>query len=105
MAARDGPRNGDDYASVALLDAATALLSKRRSDIPRGFLANLFGLAVPEDIERYGAPALAGFAEQSWEFLGERTVGAPKIGFAPAAAVPGLCVLEILNDDMPFLVD
>ena len=105
MAVQDIPRNRSDHAGVALLDAATALLAKRTPDIPDDFLAKLFGLAVPDDIERYSAELLAGLAEQSWAFLAERKAGAPKIRFEPAAAAPGTCVLEIVNDDMPFLVD
>ncbi len=53
MNVQDIPRGGDDYASVALIDAATALLAKRKRDIPDDFLAKLFGLAVPEDLARY----------------------------------------------------
>ena len=105
MNVQDIPRNGDDYASVALIDAATALLASRNRDIPDDFLAKLFGLAVPEDLERYTAEQLAGIAEQSWLFLAERPPGAPKLRFEPATAPPGTSVLEIVNDDMPFLVD
>ena len=59
MNVQDIPRSGDDYASVALIDAATALLAKRKPDIPDDFLAKLFGLAVPDDLERYSAEELA----------------------------------------------
>ncbi len=99
------PHDGADYARVALLDATAALLAKRRPDIPDDFVLKLFGLAVPEDLERYSAEALAGIAEHSWVFLAERPAGVPKIRFEPAAAPPGIAVLEIVNDDMPFLVD
>src|ERR1700722_3202389 len=105
MNVQDIPRNGDDYASVALIDAATALLTSRNRDIPDDFLAKLFGLAVPDDLARYTAEQLAGIAEQSWSFLAERPAGAPKLRFEPAAAPAGISVLEIINDDMPFLVD
>ena len=105
MNVQDIPRGGDDYASVALIDAATALLAKRNRDIPEDFLAKLFGLAVPEDLERYGADELAAIAERSWSFLVERSPGVPKLRFEPAAAPCGIAVLEIVNDDMPFLVD
>ena len=76
---QDGPRSGDDYASVALLDAATALLSKRRPDIP----GRLSCQSVwPCSAGGYRALRRAGsspaFAEQSWTFLAERTAGAPK---------------------------
>jgi glutamate dehydrogenase len=105
MNVQDVPRGGDDYASVALIDAATALLAKRKRDIPEDFLAKLFGLAVPEDIERYSADELAGIAEKSWAFLAECEAGLPKIRFEPAATARTVSVLEIINDDMPFLVD
>ncbi len=101
----DLPHSGDDYASVALIGAATAVLAQRQRDIPDDFAAKLFGLAVPEDLERYTAEELADIAERSWSFLQERQSGAAKIRFAPAAAKSGGAVLEILNDDMPFLVD
>jgi glutamate dehydrogenase len=105
MNVQDIPRVSDDFAGVALIDAATALLAKRNSDVPADFLGKLFGLAAPDDLKRYSAEELAGFAEQSWIFLAERAAGTDKIRFEPAAAPPGLAVLEIVNDDMPFLVD
>jgi len=105
MNVQDIPHGGDDYASVALIDAATALLAKRKPDIPTDFLAKLFGLAAPDDLARYGAEELAAIAERSWTFFAEREAGVPKIRFEPAAAARGVAVLEIVNDDMPFLVD
>jgi len=98
------PRD-DDYAGAASIDAAAALLAKRRPDIPDDFLAGLFCLAVPEELDRYSAEDLAGIAEQSWSFLADRTAGVPKIRFGPAGSPRGTSVLEIVNDDMPFLVD
>ncbi len=95
----------DDYANVALIADAGGLLKRRNADIPDDFLAKLFGLAVPEDIERYTADELADIAERSWAFLLERKPGVPKLRFEPAHAKRGIAVLEIVNDDMPFLVD
>jgi glutamate dehydrogenase len=105
MNVQDIPREGNGYAGVALIDAATALLAKRKHDIPEDFLAKLFGLAVPEDLERYSADELAGIAEKSWAFLAEREAGLPKIRLEPAATRRAVLILEIINDDMPFLVD
>ena len=105
MNVQDNARTGADPAGSALIGAATALLAQGRPDIPADFVATLFGLAVPEDLERYTADELAGIAERSWSFLAERKPGAPKIRFEPAALKPSLAVLEIVNDDMPFLVD
>lgn len=105
MNVQDIPRPGEDYARVALIDAATLLLAKRQRDIPEDFLAKLFGLAVPDDLSRYTAGDLAGIAERSWSFLSERKAGTPKVRFEPDPAIPGVSVLEIVNDDMPFLVN
>jgi glutamate dehydrogenase len=105
MNVQDTVAAGEDYTSAALIDAAMTALARRNRDVPDDFLVKLFGLAVPEDLERYTADELAALAEQSWIFIAERTAGMPKLRFEPTAARPGVSVLEILNDDMPFLVD
>jgi glutamate dehydrogenase len=104
----DTPDNGQrdgEYASVALIGAASALLAQRRRDIPDDFIAKLFGLAVPQDLERYSADALAGIAERSWSLLQERQPNTAKISLEPLPGTTGGAVLDIVNDDMPFLVD
>jgi len=105
MAVQNIPRIEDDSASQTLLGAADAILAGRRRDIPRDFLRELYAHAAPDDLERCDPETLAGIAEQSWSFLLERKSGAPKIGFAPARASRNVAVLDVLNDDMPFLVD
>ncbi|HEX3503792.1 MAG TPA: NAD-glutamate dehydrogenase [Xanthobacteraceae bacterium] len=97
--------HGGDYASVALISAASALLAQRRRDIADDFVAKLFGLAVPQDLERYTAEELADMAERSWSVLQDRRAGTAKIKFEPLPGKSGGAVLEIVNDDMPFLVD
>ena len=94
-----------DQSGAALIAAAAKLLVERKSAVPDGFVVQLFGLAAPEDLRHCGAAVLAGIAEQSWSFFAERPAGAPKIRFEPLAGVRGISVLEIVNDDMPFLVD
>jgi len=106
MNVQDIPRTENaDNSSQALIETAAALMAGRRRDIPPDFLAEMFGHAVPDDLEQYRPEELAHFAEHAWSFLLERKPGAPKIGFAPARAMPAIAVLEILNDNMPFLVD
>jgi glutamate dehydrogenase len=95
----------DNHAGAPLIDAATGVLANRRPDIPKDFLAKFFGLAAPEDLQCYSAAALADAAEQAWAFLAQRSPGAPKIRLEPSTALRGVSVLEIVNDDMPFLVD
>src|SRR5215469_16595985 len=104
----DNPHDGQpdgDLASVALITAADALLSQRRRDIPDDFIAKLFGLAVPQDLERYAAGELADIAERSWALLQERQAGTAKIALEPLPGRNSSAVLDIVNDDMPFLVD
>jgi glutamate dehydrogenase len=105
MNVQDFPRADDDRTGLALVVAAASLLAERRHDIPRDFLAAVYGYAAPDDLARYRAEELAAIAEQSWTFLATREAGAPHIRFEPAPATPGVAVLDIVNDDMPFLVD
>src|SRR6202035_4498320 len=107
MNVQDFPLNADDSTAQALIDAAGAVLAKRRSDIPGAFLAELLGSAVPDDLQRYGPDELAAIAERSWALLAVRKAGAPKISFepAPAPVTRTVAVLDIVNDDMPFLLD
>jgi glutamate dehydrogenase len=102
---QDFPRSAEEDASQALIGAASAALAQRRADIPGIFLAQLFGLAAPEDLVRYTADELAAIAERSWSLLAERSLGAPKIRLEPAPIARNISVLEIVNDDMPFLLD
>src|ERR1700675_2066278 len=62
-----------------VIEQAAAALSKRRADIPAMFIAQLYGRAVPEDVVRYGVDDLAALAERAYDFIAERTPGAPKI--------------------------
>jgi len=105
MNVQDFPLNADDGAAQALIAAAGAALAKRGSDIPGTFLADLLGSAVPDDLQRYGPDELAAIAERSWSLLAVRQVGAPKISFEPAPLTRTVSVLDIINDDMPFLLD
>jgi glutamate dehydrogenase len=105
MAVQNIPRPEHDESRESLVGAAAAVLAARRRDIPGDFLVELFGRAPPEDLERYGAAELAGIAEQSWSFLLQRPPSASKIALVPLTSSPSVAVLDILNDDMPFLVD
>src|SRR4051812_13542871 len=99
----------EERAARQLVEAASGLLSAR-ADIPKSFLAQLFGGAVAEDLLRYTPEELAAFAATTWSFAGTRRPGAPKIRFERMPEAKGdrsrrVSVIEILNDDMPFLVD
>jgi glutamate dehydrogenase len=105
MNVQDFPHTTDDSTGQALIGAAAAALALRRHDIPDTFLAELLGPAVPEDLQRYGPDELAAIAERSWALFAERKAGGPKISFEPAPAPGTVAVLDIINDDMPFLLD
>src|SRR5664279_2601867 len=64
----------------------------------------------PEDVLRYGADDLAVLAERAYDFIVERAPRKPKsrcetVALTAAGARKTISVIEILNDDMPFLVD
>jgi glutamate dehydrogenase len=105
MAVQNIPRPEDDATGQTLVEAATTLIAGRWRDFPPDFLAALYDRASPDDLERYQPEELAAIGEQAWTFLSDRKPGVPKIDFAPARLTPGVAVLDILNDDMPFLVD
>ncbi|MBO0717601.1 MAG: NAD-glutamate dehydrogenase, partial [Rhizobiales bacterium] len=99
------PADRDQSGAFALVAAAARLLAKRKPAVPEAFVAKLFALAAPEDLQHCSEAELANIAAQSWTFLAERQPGTPKIRFEPLAGARDVAVLEIVNDDMPFLVD
>ena len=100
----------DESLAHAIVADAGAALSKANGDIPADFVARLFGRAVPEDLVRYGAADLAALAQGAWNFLAERPPGMPKIrcetmALTDSGPLKAISVIEIVNDDMPFLFD
>src|SRR5215472_14867117 len=87
----------EERAEAALIAAAGKILRSGNRD-------------VPEDLMRYDPRQLAELAADAWALLAMRKPGVPNIRFdAPALAgherLRVDSVLEIVNDDMPFLVD
>jgi glutamate dehydrogenase len=106
----DLPASEAERAARGLIEQASTALAKRRRDIPATFIAKLYARSVPEDMVRYGAEDIAALAERAYDFLAEREPGRPKIRCetVPLSASGNrktISVLEIVNDDMPFLVD
>ncbi|HEY2527163.1 MAG TPA: NAD-glutamate dehydrogenase [Xanthobacteraceae bacterium] len=91
--------------SAALIEAIAAALANNQPGVPADFVSALFALALPDDLERYAPEQLAAAAARSWSLFAERKPGTAKVRFELAAMTRGVSVLEILNDDMPFLVD
>src|SRR5437899_6046122 len=101
-------REEEQVAALLVAEAGT-MLESQGTGAPKAFAEALFGLSVPEDVVRYDAREVAALAEAAWGFLAERKAGAPKIRLGAFAAtgehLRSILVLEIINDDMPFLVD
>src|SRR5689334_12144901 len=98
---------GDDGGDKAqrLIASAAALLP---AEIPAGFAGRLFARTAPEDLLAYSAQDLARLAQGAWEFLAERAPDSPKMRVqAPGDGdrLGGILVIEIINDDKPFLLD
>ena len=102
----------DTSASGSELTAeAVAVLEAGRTRVPSTFLRDLFGRVPPEDLAAYSPAALADLAVAAYEHL-----KAPRPGDAPdlrlidveverAGRRRELTVLEVINDNMPFLLD
>ncbi|HEU5019779.1 MAG TPA: NAD-glutamate dehydrogenase [Pseudolabrys sp.] len=103
------PAGEEDGLAQPRLQEAGAILHRRRSDIPASFVAQLYARAVPEDVMRYAANDLALFGERAYDLLSERTPGEPKLRcetlMLGGSTHRAVTVLEIANDDMPFLLD
>ena len=74
------------------------------------FVRRYFAHVAPDDVIYTSFETLLGGALSLWELGAERQAGAPKVRlFNPTAASSGWglehTVVEIVNDDMPFLVD
>ena len=100
----------DDRSARARIGAAGKLLRDSKTGVPDGFAALMFARTAPEDLVRYDAAEIAVLAREAWTFFGTRKPGAPKIRFESPDASWGdrlktISVIEMVNDDMPFLVD
>jgi glutamate dehydrogenase len=100
---------GDRPDAETLLKEAAKLAAAK--GLPADFVAALFGAASPEDLAPYSVEDIASLAEQSYAHLSARAQGKADIRIynpAPLAKSEGLgaiTVIEIENDDMPFLLD
>ncbi len=74
---------------------------------PRAFAELLFDHTNIEDLVNYDAASLAFLAEQAWEHVQQRTAGSADIRVINPMMPDGreISVLEVLNDNMPFLFD
>jgi glutamate dehydrogenase len=95
----------DDKARATLIRDAAGSVQPGKS--PRAFAELLFGYTNIEDLANYDAASLALLAEQAWEHVQRRTAGSADIRVVNPTMPDGreISVLEVLNDNMPFLFD
>src|SRR5262249_45296195 len=91
-------------------DKARSLIAAAGAQLPAGIPANfaelLFGRTAPEDLLACSAADLARLAQDAWEFFAERQPGRPKMRVqSPGDRLSSISVIEIVNDDKPFLLD
>jgi glutamate dehydrogenase len=94
-----------------LIKSVTALQSKSGKDKNlAAFTSAFYAQGVMTDLAGYSTPDLAAIARSALQFATQRVAGRPKMRvFAPDLERDGwvdrVTVIEIINDDMPFLVD
>ncbi len=95
----------DDKARATLIREAAGSMQPGKT--PRAFAELLFDHTNIEDLASYDAASLAFLAEQAWEHVQQRTTGSADISVINPIMPDGreISVLEVLNDNMPFLFD
>ncbi len=98
----------DKRSAQRLIEQAAGILSGSGT-MPAKLIQALFAQISPEDLVGYQPQDLAALAAHAFEFLSVRKAAAPKVRFVDPPAngdkLTAISVIEIVNDDMPFLVD
>ncbi|HLZ65427.1 MAG TPA: NAD-glutamate dehydrogenase [Aliidongia sp.] len=94
----------------ALIDKVATTAAKTKSGVDERFVRTLYKNVPPDDILPRPPEALIAAAQALWQFTAERRAGKAKIRvLSPVdkenAWTSGRTVVQIVNDDMPFLVD
>src|ERR1700741_2323303 len=101
----------EQRAARRLVEQGGTILNGLRGGIAESFAAVMFAGVAPEDMVRYEPRELADLAEAAWLFLQERKAATPKVRFEArpgpmgAERIKTVSIIEILNTDMPFLLD
>jgi glutamate dehydrogenase len=88
-------------AVVAVAEKKSA--SKKNSGLPL-FIRQFFAGSPPDELRTRAPEVLYDMAARAWEMLQKRKVGAAKIGVVNVGIDTPQTIIQILNDDMPFLV-
>ncbi|HEY0556163.1 MAG TPA: NAD-glutamate dehydrogenase domain-containing protein, partial [Thermoanaerobaculia bacterium] len=93
---------------AALVDQVAERAAERvpeRRDEVRRFARQFYEHVAPDDVLAGTPDKLTDAVTSLWELAQQRTPGVPKLRLYKAAGGTGSTILEIVNDDMPFLVD
>jgi len=99
-----------DVEKLKLIDAVHASLKKEDPDLAE-FARAFYDRGAAEDLVAYSAEELIGFARDAWQDFQNHALGTHRVSIADPAfkakgsKVKNLTVIEIVNDNMPFLVD
>ncbi|HEY8380796.1 MAG TPA: NAD-glutamate dehydrogenase [Microvirga sp.] len=102
----DKPTSGSELTAEAV-----AVLEAGRTSVPPTFVRDLFGRVPSEDLASYSPEALANLAAAAFDHLkAPRAGGGPDLRLTDVEIERGgrrrdVTVLEIVNDNMPFLLD
>ncbi|HMA15696.1 MAG TPA: NAD-glutamate dehydrogenase, partial [Kiloniellaceae bacterium] len=93
-----------------VVQAARKRLAPTKAERAEAFIRQFFANVPPSDLRGDSAENLAGGALALWQRLQQRTPGKASVtAYNPEAAKDGWdsphSIIEIINDDMPFLVD
>lgn len=96
-------------ANIANLIAEATKRAAKHSKAPPAFAHKLFGRAAAEDLLAYSPNDVALLVADAWAAVNRREPGKPTIRILNPTDDKGslshITVVEILNDDMPFLLD
>jgi glutamate dehydrogenase len=99
-----------DVEKLKLIDAVHANLNKEDPALAE-FSRAFYDRGAAEDLVTYTADELMGFARDAWQDFQQHDLGTHRVSFsdptfkAKGNKAKGLSVIEIVNDNMPFLVD
>jgi glutamate dehydrogenase len=105
------PNTDDEQVADQTVKRAASSLERERGGAVASFLKQMFAHAAPEDLVGYQPAELAALAASAYEFISSRRPGEPGIRvYDPdtprdGERVKSISVIEVVNDDMPFLVD
>ena len=108
MTAKANKKKSTLIATIA--NRARRRLGKKQADSVKRFITQYYEHVPPQDVLGEEPDALLNSALGLWDFAATRRPGRPKIRvFNPTPKEHGWecqhTVVEIVNDDMPFLVD